>query len=205
MGVAVAYLDDFARFWSQSVRWSMSSPVNRQLQPSITVGEPQDLGGSATAHIAVESLNPDNSFNDLANIRAALRGPSGDVQQTTLTQTAPGHYEADVKLDEPGAYEVRIARDGNPTANETAGFSVPLPAEERHAGTNDRLLKQLANGKPYATDPKQALDRANLEASPSDVDPLWDMLVTPALLLLLGSVAARRLQIPWRRRRRAAG
>ncbi len=38
--------DDFARFWSQTVRWTMASPVNHQLQPSISVSTGQYAEGS---------------------------------------------------------------------------------------------------------------------------------------------------------------
>jgi len=203
--------DDFARFWSQAVRWSMASPINRQLQPSVSVvsaehqvvvGESAPTQNSEVARISVESLNPDNSFANLADITAGVRSPSGVVTTTILSQTAPGRYEADVPLSEPGAYEVRVVRQGDAQMAESAGFSVPPDREYQQAGTNDRLLRQLNGGSPYLAEPQQALDRAGLQGASPDLDPLWSYFLAPSLLLLLVSVAIRRIDFRLRRRRR---
>jgi Ca-activated chloride channel family protein len=214
--------DAFTRFWSQTVRWTMQSPINPQLQPSVSVGSPKskvqsqlgisgletlDLGlsTSGVARIVVESLNPDNSFADLADVTAGIRAPSGAVTTTVLVQTAPGRYEANVPLSEPGAYEVRVTRaeqGSQPAITESAGFSVPLSQEMLNAGTNDRLLKRLSPDAPYLSlnDPKAALDPTGLPPATSDHEPLWGYFLAPALVLLLASVAVRRLAFGFRRR-----
>lgn len=211
---------DFARFWDQAVRWSMASPVNRQLQPTIRLegdcGPLTSGAGAGThaqaydcapphapgvAHISVESLTPDNRFADLADVTAAVRAPSGAITTTLLTQTAPGRYEAHLPVWEPGAYEVRVARHADPASSpslpttETAGFVVPPSVELMHAGTNHGLLRRLAGGDAYL-DPAQveaALDPEGLAETASASRPLWGYLLATALVLLLMSVAVRRL------------
>jgi uncharacterized membrane protein len=186
--------DAFARFWDGAVRWTLPSPVNRALQPSITVSAPPDRMRAGVAHLAVESLNADNSFADLTPLTAALQAPSGVITQTRLIQTAPGHYEAAVLLDEQGTYEVRLVRqDGVGTTTETAGFSTPPAAELQHAGTNTRLLARITGGPWPLTDPAQALNPANLQGAASVQDPLWPFFLVLALLALVAGVAVRRL------------
>jgi uncharacterized membrane protein len=205
--------NQLATFWDQAVRWSMSSPVSRLVQPSVTiqglgaggsglgaVGNDTSSQAAAVAHIAVESLNPDNSFADLATITAGVRSPSGVVTTTVLSQTAPGRYEADVPVGEQGAYEVRVERQSSQggssdPVSETVGFTVPTGAEFLNAGTNDRLLKRINGGQAYVTKPAQALDPSALPAITQQAEPLWPFMIAPALLLLLGSVAARRVDI----------
>src|SRR5439155_26247399 len=80
----------FARFWNGAVRWSMSAPLNRQLQPTITLEPGAD--GANVAYLAVESLNTDNTFADLATVSAGVRAPSGAITTTLMAQTAPGRY-----------------------------------------------------------------------------------------------------------------
>ncbi|MEO8288321.1 MAG: VWA domain-containing protein [Chloroflexota bacterium] len=185
---------EFGRFWDQAVRWTMASPASRLVQPSVTFSEDQNRQeGVGTAHISVESLNADNTFADLADITAGLRSPSGAVTTTLLTQTAPGRYEADVPVGEQGAYEVRVRRDGAVVAGETTGFSVPTGLEYLRAGTNDRLLKRLNGGKAYLRQPEQVLDTAGLAGASPEREPFWPFLLAPALLLLLASVAVRRI------------
>ncbi len=197
--------DGFAQFWDQALRWSMSSPVSHLLQPSIAYSASADAS-TGLAHISAESLNADNSFADLASITAGLRAPSGVVTTTVLMQTAPGHYQADVPVSEVGAYEVRVQRAGSqngsdPPVTETIGFTVPTAAEYLNAGTNDQLLKRLNSGKPYLTQPAQALDPSALAGNSPQREPLWPYTVAPALFLLLGSVAARRVDFRRARRR----
>jgi uncharacterized membrane protein len=223
--------NQLARFWDQTVRWSMSSPVSHLVQPSVTIqglelGAAQEPAGglnaqqnrqgvvgngtgdqpAAVAHIAVESLNADNSFADLATVTAGVRSPSGVVTTTVLAQTAPGRYEADVPVGEQGAYEVRAQRQGSqsgsgdPTVSESVGFTVPTAPEFLNAGTNDRLLKRLNGGQAYITKPAQALDPTALRAVSQQSEPLWPYMIAAALLLLLGSVAARR--VDYRRTKR---
>jgi uncharacterized membrane protein/Mg-chelatase subunit ChlD len=193
--------DEFARFWDQAVRWSMPSPVEPQLQPAITVSRPAGATtGYGVAHLTVESLHADNSFADLANLTAAVRAPSGTVTTTVLAQTAPGRYEGDLPLAEPGAYEARFTRrETGQTVSETAGYSVPPGPELLHAGTNDPLLQTLAAGKAYLTTAAAALDRQGLTVAAPGREPLWSYFLVPALLLLLVGVAVRRLYFPRRR------
>ncbi|HYO50219.1 MAG TPA: hypothetical protein VEW94_10245, partial [Chloroflexia bacterium] len=189
--------EDFGRFWSGVVRWTMASPVSRQLQPSITVVQ---QGDQDVAVLSVESLNADNSFANLTDLTAALRSPSGVVTSFAMSQSAPGRYEVRIPLAEKGAYEVRFSRGGDQPAIETAGFSVPPSAEFLHAGTNDRLLKQLNGGKAFLTQPQQALETTTLQGASPDREALWAYYLAPALILLLASVAVRRVDFRFRRR-----
>lgn len=217
---------DFGRFWDQSVRWTMGSPASKLLQPSAVLtdegrrtndqgsvgssGEPSSFvlrPSSSIAHLTVESLNSDNSFADLADITAGVRSPSGVVTSTSLLQTAPGQYEGDVALGEPGAYEVLVRRagtGGDDTVSETIGLSVPTGVEYLHAGTNDRLLGRINGGAPYLNDPAQALDASNLTGTSPEREPLWGWFLAPALLLLLIGVAVRRVDFRVRKRTVAA-
>ena len=120
------------------------------------------------------------------------------VSSTTLLQTAPGHYEGQVPLGEPGSYEVlvhRAASDGIEAASEEIGLSVPPGAEYLHAGTNDLLLKRVNGGAAYyrPDEPAQALDASQLPGATRKNEPLWGWLFAPALILLIASVAVRRV------------
>jgi uncharacterized membrane protein len=192
---------DFDRFWNSAVRWTMQSPLNRQLQPTVNVTT--DEAGQPLAHIAVESLNDDLGFSDLSDITAGLRSPSGVVTTTLLSQAGPGRYEADVPVSELGAYEVRLTRPGEeaaPPETETAGFTVPVGEEWAHVGTNDRLLKRLNGNKGYLTDPALALDGTNLTGAIVEYDPLWFYPLAAALVTLLLSVAVRRIEFRGRKK-----
>lgn len=208
---------DFGKFWNQSVRWTMGSPASKLLQPRVTLTDKGNTANSSAAvsgqfdavssyaHIEVESLNPDNSFADLADVTAGVRSPSGVVTSTRLLQTAPGHYEADVKVGEPGAYEILARREGTEdsvAASETIGLSVPTSVEYIHAGTNNRLLSKINGGVDFQTDAAQAFDLTGLEGEAPERQPLWGWFLAPALLLLLLGVAVRRVDFSLPNRKR---
>lgn len=194
---------DFDRFWNAAVRWTMQSPLNRRLQPTVSVSTNE--AGQPVARISVESLNDDLGFSDLSDITAGLRSPTGVVTTTLLNQTGPGRYEADVPVSELGAYEVRLTRpnDDGTTVTETAGFTVPVGEEWANAGTNDALLKRLNAGNDYITDPSIALDGTALSGAVIEYDPLWYYPLAAALVTLLFSVAVRRIEFRGRRGRTA--
>ena len=137
-GAQWASWSSFGAFWNQAVRWTMGSPESKVLQPSAqlaggagvtaSVQQSSVISNTQSALISVESLNADNSFADLASVTAGVKSPSGVVSSTALLQTAPGHYEGQVPLGEPGSYEVlvhRAASDGIEAASEEIGLSVP--------------------------------------------------------------------------------
>jgi uncharacterized membrane protein len=184
----------FADFWNGAVRWTMASPINRELQPSVEVKD-------GVAHISVESLTPEGAFADLQDVSAGVRAPSGVVTTTRLTQTAPGRYEAEVPLGEGGAYEARVTREGDYPAAESVGFDLPTEPELLSAGTNARLLSRIAGGNPpfKLENPQAALSRDGLVSVANNYEPAWQPFLAAGLLLLLASVAVRRLALRWRK------
>ena len=97
-------------------------------------------------------------------------------------------------MSETGAYEVRVQRgSGSDAVSETIGFAVPPNAELLNPGINGALLEQLANKGKYEATPQEALDPTALQGSAPNSEPLWAYLLAPALVFLLLSVAARRL------------
>jgi Ca-activated chloride channel homolog len=183
----------FSDFWNGAVRWTMASPVNRELQPSVEVRE-------GVAHVTVESLTPEGAFADLQDMSAGVRTPSGVVTTTRLMQSAPGRYEAQVPLGEGGSFEVRVTREGEYPANESAGFSVPTAPELLSAGTNSRLLARITGDAPplAVSLPEAALRRDGLQSVANSYDPAWQPFLAAGLVLLLASVAVRRLAFRFR-------
>ncbi|MEP6774619.1 MAG: VWA domain-containing protein [Chloroflexota bacterium] len=207
-GAQWASWSSFGAFWNQAVRWTMGSPESKVLQPSAqlaggagvtaSVQQSSVISNTQTALVSVESLNADNSFADLASVTAGVKSPSGVVTSTTLLQTAPGHYEGQVPVGEPGSYEVLVHRAASgdiEAASEEIGLSVPPGAEYLHAGTNDLLLKRVNGGAAYyrPDEPAQALDASQLPGATRKNEPLWGWLFAPALILLIASVAVRRV------------
>lgn len=189
---------DAALFWPQLVRWSMPAPV----RPDFLVTAQPDPGGHRVL-LRVESLREDGTFANGLDTRATVVLPDGSAREVALPQRAPGVYEQTLAIEHPGSYRVLFSqRAGDQVIKEElAAFTVAAPGlENRTAGVNTALLRQLAEG----TSGRELRLPADLMASPvvpraEERLALWPWLVGAAALLFPLDVAARRLSWPARR------
>jgi Ca-activated chloride channel homolog len=185
----------YAHIWDQSVRWTMAPPIDRGLQLSAQVD-------GAHALLTAESVDINGQFVNLADTRANLWGPDGKQQSLTLRQVAPGRYQADLPADKTGLYKVEVhqARQGQQEVMESTGYEVPFSAEYRGLGSNDGLLKALAEdtGGRAVHDSAGIFSREGLPSIPG-WEPMWPFLLGLALILLPVEVALRRIRhLPFR-------
>lgn len=181
--------EGFPKFLAQAVRWSMPDPANRNLQAGVAFeGE--------EAVITVDAAEDDGSYIDLADTTATITAADNSQRQLRLRQIAPGRYEGRVAAGPPGAYRLQFSQargGGRPPLQDTAGYSVPYPAELRPSPTNPALLYDLArlSGGKLLTDPKEAF--LPMSSSRATVPyPIWPWLLLAAGILLPIEIAARR-------------
>jgi|DewCreStandDraft_2_1066082.scaffolds.fasta_scaffold00290_46 uncharacterized membrane protein len=181
---------DLRLFWQRLVRWTMPFPMERTLQVSTSVD-------GNTVAISVEALEENLSFRNLVPTEARILTPSGTETVVPLQQTAPGRYEGRITAPDQGAYRLAVEqRDGDRVvASETTGFVVQPLAEYANVGTNERLLRRIAEetrGR-VLSDPAEAYRHEGIVTrAPEEV---WPYLLTAALVLFIIDVALRRLRI----------
>jgi hypothetical protein len=188
----------FPKFLAQAVRWTMPDPANRNLQTSVA------FDGEETI-ITLDAADEDGSYIDLAETSLTVLGTENTSQrQLRLRQIAPGRYEGRLPTALPNtppdrvatAYRVQISQQratGRPAIQETAGYSVPYPAELAPAPASPALLIDLARqtsgkllSRPEEAFQVTAASRATLPY------PIWPWLLLTAALLLPLEIAARR-------------
>jgi uncharacterized membrane protein/secreted protein with Ig-like and vWFA domain len=177
-------------FWQRLVRWTMPFPMERTLQVSTSVD------GNNIA-ISVEALEESLSFRNLVPTEARILTPSGTETVVALQQTAPGRYEGRLTAPDQGAYRLAVEqRDGETVvASETTGFVVQPLAEYANVGTNERLLRRIAEetGGKVLSEPAEAyLHERIITREPAEI---WPSLLAAALILFIVDVALRRLRI----------
>lgn len=182
---------EFARFWSQVVRWSLRSPADPNLQVSSSV-----QGRHVT--IRVDVTDDDGVFQDLQDIRLRVLAGEGQSDELRLAQSRPGRYEVAFGVPAEGAYELRVEqRLGDAVLRrETAGFVVPYPAEYRSFGVDKELLGRVAAaaGGRVLREPREAFAR-DLPFEGQMRFPLWPWLLIAAALLFPLDVGVRRLKL----------
>jgi hypothetical protein len=130
-------------------------------------------------------------------VTATLIGPDLETTEAKLAQVGAGRYEAQVDLDQPGAYLVRLAasEEGEALGQSTLGLVVPYSPEYRAGGTDTALLSQLARltGGSQLPEPAAAFVH-NLPAA-DRAREFWAPLLLIVALLFPLDVALRRVMV----------
>jgi uncharacterized membrane protein/Mg-chelatase subunit ChlD len=180
----------FSKFFSQMVGWTFPGEESGGIEAAFV-----DRGGRT--YLRVESVNADGSPRDFYATRVALIAPDLSDATVTLSQIAPGVYEAPVANLESGAYAVRVTqtKPGESPLARTLGLVAPTAAEYRLLGANEPLLAAIrsATGGSALATPAEAW--VHDLRSTSRFTDLWPWLLVLALLLWPLDIALRRVSL----------
>ena len=196
---------DFAKFWAQSVRWTILERSQSQIQARVSQRGEQtlieaDLPGAGTEESVAET-----------KLTATVIDSAGKTRDVTLLQTAPGHFEAETFLDQAGAYFVRVlptkalsttvATNATPLGETTLAWVKPYsPEYAPNDGVNGQAeLRDWASagGGDVLSDPRTAFE-LNAPAAASRTD-LFPYLLALAAILLPFDVGIRRITVSLRK------
>lgn len=184
--------DDFAKFWAQTVRYTVGNNVDNALATNIELVNGQ-------ARITLDAQTPSGEFINGYEASANIVAPNGETQSLTLRQVAPGRYEASFDPKEQGVYLIRFAgtsADETDSFAETMGWALSYSPEYKRLDSDPDLLLRLAalsNGEVATSNPADAFLH-NLNAARAS-RPIWQWLILLAVLLLPFDIASRRLII----------
>ncbi len=181
---------DFARFWSQAVRWTITEGTNTNVEAQVvTAGE--------QAKLVIDARDDAGGFLNGQQLTTSLLAPDGTATTLTLQQVAPGRYEAAFDPSAEGSYFLTTtSADGS--IKQTTGWVMSYSPEYRpptQAGAV--LLSNLAqptSGKALEVDDPAAAFVHDLTSQPT-MTPIAPLLLLIALLLLPFDVAVRRLLV----------
>ena len=192
-GEAWTQWPQFAKLWAQIVRWTMRQDAPANFDTYTKVEGNRGL-------IIIDALDKDASYLNLLQLRATVIGPDGEPVPIEFTQTGPGHYEADIPIEQAGQYLASVRAfdaDGQSLGTIRTGISVPFSPEYRDLMPNEALLRQVVestNGRWLDVDPAQANVFSHDLPPTRARRPAWDWVLAWLLLpLFLLDVAVRRL------------
>jgi Ca-activated chloride channel family protein len=187
----------YARFWAQTLRWSLRQNTNADFQSTLD-------NQNGKGHLVVDAFTSAGGFANGTKVVANVVGPDLSLKPVMLSQTGPGRYEGVFDADQTGPYLVNVHQgeaastlngSGPAPPSQTVSLVVPYSPEYRTLGPNLPLLTRLTEG----TGGKVQNDAAQIyRDAPSwvvgvrDIGPL---LLLWAALLFLADVAIRRLVI----------
>lgn len=188
---------DFPKFWSQMVRWTVAENEAGGLQVQTkTVGN--------RIYVTADAISPSSQYLNGLDVKAKVVASSLNSQEdVTLVQTAPGHYEGYFTPKNTGSFIVNVQGEGATTGSttqdvnltQTVGAVAQYSPEYKQLGSNDALLKDIAalTGGQVLTEPAQAF-RDDLRNTTHQQE-LWPWLLLLAILLFPLDIAARRIRL----------
>lgn len=183
----------YARFWAQTLRWSLRQNTNADFQSTLD-------NQNGKGHLVVDAFTSAGGFANGTKVSANVVGPDLSLKPVTLSQTGPGRYEGVFDADQTGPYLVNVhqgdaAVSGPTPPSQTVSLVVPYSPEYRTLGPNLPLLTRLTEGTGGKVQPDAVQiyrDAPSWVVGVRDIGPL---LLLWAALLFLADVAVRRLVI----------
>jgi Mg-chelatase subunit ChlD len=186
---------DYARFWSQAVRWTITEGANQNVEVRV-------VQEGESVRVVVDALADDGSYLNGLDLGGSVVHPDLSSMPLELSQVAPGRYEGTFEPDDEGAYFVRIAGaepgsgdDSQAAVAQTSGWVLAYSPEYRSLEGDSRYLEYLTGltGGGIVDTPAAAFAH-NLRADRVS-QPVWHWLLLAAVLILPFDIAVRRLII----------
>jgi uncharacterized membrane protein len=185
--------DHYGRFVSQLVKWVQRKETQKNFSADI-----ERAHGMAT--LTVDVTTDEKRFVNYLELKGTLLYPSGKRQTIAMDQTAPGRYKFSFPAEEIGEYYISLSEqeDSQTGLPHVFGLGIAHSDEFNTPGVNKSLLEQLAavtGGRVLSIDeiPRDLFDAGSGTRGPGTA--LWPYLVLLFLLLLVGDVIARKLNI----------
>jgi Ca-activated chloride channel homolog len=187
----------YGQFWGQLVHEHMRTKHRRELDMQASVVDGQ-------VHAVVDAFGVDDKFENGLDSTLTIKGPEpdGDKRTVTMSQTAPGRYEAWVTLDKYGSYLLRAdhARTNNKgepvnVAVSYGHISNPYPREYASFEPDLATLDRAATSTGGGVDPAPALVFEPGDEKITYHEDLWVRTVLAAVVVFLLDLFLRRVRL----------
>lgn len=190
----------FSKFWGQFVREHMRVKRRQELPMQ------SEMQGS-TVRAVVDAFTADERFDNDLESKLVVTGPAtskgkGERREVPMRRTAPGRYEAELRLDEYGSFllraeHARIARDGGlqPFASSFGHVSNPYPREYGRFEPDIELQQRAAAAAGGDLDPEPARVFDPQGEKIVYYRPLWSRFVLAAIAVFLLDLLIRRVRL----------
>ena len=183
---------DYTRFWSQTIRWTMTEGTTSNLETQVIMDD-------ELARIIVDARDDNGAFlNGLDLETRIVLDPEQPATVLQLQQIAPGRYEGTfVPLGE-GAHLIHVTDSlgGEVNYSQTNGWVMTYSPEYQIRETTDTVLAEVAEltGGESLLGNADAVFAHNINATDISA-PIAPLLLLIAMLLLPLDIAIRRLII----------
>ncbi|HEY6080528.1 MAG TPA: VWA domain-containing protein [Polyangiaceae bacterium] len=190
----------FSKFWGQFVREHMRIKRRQELPMQSELHE-------NTVRAVVDAFTADERFDNNLESKLIVTGPAtakgkGERREVPMRRSAPGRYEAELRLDEYGSFmlraeHARIAPDGSlqPLATSFGHVSNPYPREYGRFEPDVDLQARAATATGGSLDPEPSRVFDPQGEKIVYYRPLWSRFVLAAIVVFLLDLLVRRVRL----------
>jgi len=190
----------FSKFWGQFVREHMRIKRRQELPMQVEMRE-------NTVHAVVDAFSADERFDNQLESKLIVTGPAtakgkGERRDVPMRRTAPGRYEAELRLNDYGSFllraeHARIAADGSlqPFASSFGHIGNPYPREYGRFEPDIELQARAAAAAGGTLDPEPAKVFDPQGEKIIYYRPLWSRFVLAAIVVFLLDLLIRRVRL----------
>ncbi len=190
----------FSKFWGQFAREHMRVKRRQELPMQSEMRE-------STVRAVVDAFTADERFDNTLESKLIVTGPAtskgkGERREVPMRRTAPGRYEAELRLDEYGSFllraeHARVAKDGSlqPFAMSFGHVSNPYPREYGRFEPDIELQARAATAAGGSVDPEPARVFDPQGEKITFYRPLWSRFVLAAIVVFLLDLLVRRVRL----------
>ncbi len=176
----------YGKFWTQLVRETMRRPEDERADAFRASRQ------GNTVRIAIDSVNPDGTFENMLAPRVAVTGPDGRTSVIEARQVGPGAYETTVPVAERGDYLFHALGGA---ADSSRALAYSYPAEYQFHPPRLELLRAISRTTGGVFNPSVEDLFATDGESTVLPTPLWPYLAALALALYLVDLLLRRVRL----------
>ena len=183
----------YGQLWTRIARTIARPPQDRRQEFSMR------LDGDVL-RLRLDAVDDQARPLDMLAVPGAVYMPDGERVEVRLSQTGPGRYEASVPAERAGTYIATLAprRGGQAMSPVIGGVSRSSGIEYAQLRSNDALLEAVAAETGGRVIELADLPRTNLflrdAVRPAEARlPLWPLLLTWSVVLLLADIGTRRI------------
>ena len=181
--------DEFSKFWSQVIGWSLAIPSGEFHVSANIVGN--------AGLISVDAVDSEGRYRNFLDFQASVVSPNLSNRRIFLKQVGSGRYEAEFEADQMGVYLARVSemKAGQVVDSQNTGAVVPYSPEYRDMDSNYGLLEGLAvaTGGKFRPSPDEIA--AHDDMNTMSLQVFWQPLVMLSVFLFFLDVALRRITI----------
>ncbi len=186
----------FAKFWSQTIRWSLreTNSTNYQVHTELQGG---------VGKVTVDAVDDAGNFENFIDFEANVITPEFGTEKLSIQQVAPGRYEGSFPASKVGTYMLSMStgqkdKEGNPQFL-TSGVSLSYSPEYETSASSDEFLGKISS----ASGGEMVSDTATYNPYRRNLSPvrrptqIWPWLLLAATLLLPVDIFFRRVYLNW--------